>query len=103
METAAAEAKLKILYGLVKLASMIVGLIGSLLSLMALVGAVTERLWLRLGVAVIVALIVPLAIADRLIPAADPKRARGLPTDVLALVWLGSTLAVAFFGGVEHG
>jgi serine protease Do len=98
------EAKFRIIFLLVKTTSMAVGLVGTLIALMATMGLVTERLWLQLAVALIVALVVPLIIADRLIPANDPSRARGLPTDILAVVWLGCALTfTAMAGGTTRG
>jgi serine protease Do len=99
MAAPSAEAKFRIIYGLVKVLSLIVGLAGSLYLLMALVGWLTDRLWLRLGVALIVALLAPLVVADRLIPKDDPARGRGIPTDVLALTWMGMALLAAWLGG----
>ena len=99
MPPAGAESKFRIIFALVKLTSLVVGLSGSLFLLMALIGALTDRLWLRLGGAVVVALVAPLIVADRLIPADDPKRARGLPTDVIAVAWMVLTIAAALLGG----
>ncbi|MBI5532254.1 MAG: trypsin-like peptidase domain-containing protein [Deltaproteobacteria bacterium] len=100
MAAAGFEAKFRVIFVLVKAASMVVGLIGTLIGLMATTGLVTDRLWLRLTVAIIVALVVPLVIADRMLPANDPTSARGLPTDILAVVWLGCALTFTALAGM---
>lgn len=78
----------------VKIAALLIGFVGTLVSLMALVGALTPNGWARFGVALVVAIIVPAVLVDRLLPDDDPAKARGLPGDVFALSWLG--FAVAF-------
>ena len=93
------ETKFRITFLLVKTTATAIGLVGTLLSLMAVAGLVTDRLWLRLTLALIVALVVPLIIADRLLPSDDQRSARGLPTDVLAIVWLGCTVCFAALAG----
>lgn len=99
MAPAGFETKFRITFLLVKTTATAIGLVGTLLSLMAVAGLVTDRLWLRLTLALIVALVVPLIIADRLLPSDDQRSARGLPTDVLAIVWLGCTVCFAALAG----
>lgn len=101
MPPAGFETKFRITFVLVKAAAIALGLLGTLLSLMAVAGLMTDRLWLRLTLAIVVSLIVPLVIADRLLPSGDQRSARGLPTDVLAVVWLGCTLC--FVALAAHG
>lgn len=81
--------------GAVKVLAMAVGLPATLLALMACVGHFTANGWVRVIVALLVALAVPAVIADRLLPEDDPVRARGLPGDVFALTWLGFGLLFA--------
>jgi len=61
----------------------------SLVCLMATVGLVVESGWIRSIVAVLALLIVPAVIVDRLLPEDAATEAKGLPTDVFALAWLG--------------
>lgn len=75
--------------GVVKIVAMVVGFVGTLVSLMATVGALTSNGWARLGVGLVVAIVVPAVLVDRLLPEDDPTKARGLPGDILALTWLG--------------
>lgn len=78
-----------IAHGITKLIAIVVGLLLSVLCLMAVVGIFTDNGWARLLIAAIVAIVPPLAVADRLLPAGDPASAKGLASDVLALIWLG--------------
>jgi S1-C subfamily serine protease len=87
--------------GVLKAAAMGVGLVGTAIGVMAAVGALTESGLARVGAAVVVTFVLPLAIADRLLPK-DPTKGGGfgIVTDVLAVGWLGFTLA---FAGIAHG
>lgn len=68
------------------------------------VGAITTNLYVRGIVAFVIALGVPLAIADKLLPKDDPTRGKGIVTDVLALflalVPLGFTAGASVTGPV---
>lgn len=81
--------------GSVKVVALGVGFVGSLVTLMALIGTFAESGWIRFPLALLVAIGVPAVVADRLLPDDDPARARGLPGDVFALTWLGLTLVFA--------
>lgn len=82
------------LTGPIKLLAVIVGAVVSGVTLMSLVGLVTHNLWIQLGVAGFVAALVPLLLADRLLPADGTSRP-GLLSDVLATTWmLGATASV---------
>ena len=62
-------------HGLLKTAALLGGLGGTVLSLAALIGRVTANGWARGLGAVVVALVVPLLIVDRMLPEnADPAR-----------------------------
>ena len=88
---------------LVKGIALLIGFVGTTLSLMAAVGAFTENGYVRVLTALAVAFVIPLVIADRLLPD-DPKRARGLVSDVVALFWLGFALLFAgALGNVTKG
>jgi serine protease Do len=81
--------------GAVKAIALAFGLLGTLLVLMALIGSFAESGWIRFPVALVVAILVPAVLVDRLLPEDDPARARGLPGDVFALVWLGTAVLFA--------
>jgi S1-C subfamily serine protease len=80
---------------LVKGLALVLGALPMLLCLMALAGRVVESGWLRLPLALLVMLGLPALIADRLLPD-DVDAARGLPSDVFALAWLGFPALFAF-------
>jgi hypothetical protein len=75
-------------YRLLKLAAFVVGLPAAELAGMALVGGVTDNGYARVLGAAVVVVGLPLVIADRLLPAHDPTRARGLVSDVCAVTWM---------------
>jgi serine protease Do len=85
-------------FGTLKAVAILGGLPLSVLGLMAVVGLVSENVWVRLAVAAVVAIGVPLFIVDRLLPS-DGSSKKGLATDVLALIWAG--FALAFFGAAH--
>ncbi len=78
----------------VKAIALAVGFCAALLCLMASIGAFTGNGYARVLGALAIVLIVPLVIADRLLPD-DPLRAKGLTTDVLSVMWLGFGLIFA--------
>ena len=77
-----------------------VGLPATMLCVMALVGGVTDNGYARVGVAALIALGLPLFIADRLLPDHNPSAARGLVSDVLTVSWMLVAFLVA---GAAHG
>lgn len=71
-------------------------LAGGTITVLALASAValaSERVWLQFTVAVIVAIALPLAIADKLLPRAGSSRP-GLVSDVVASCWMIATAVV---------
>jgi S1-C subfamily serine protease len=88
-------------YRLLKLAALVVGLPGAMLCAMALVGAFTDNGYARVIAAGLVVIAVPLAIADRLLPAHDPTRAPGLVSDVCAVTWMLVTSAFVVGGATR--
>ncbi len=86
---------LGIVGGVVKVLALLVGLLGSLVCLMALVGRFTDNGWIRAITAIVVAIGVPALLTDRLLPDDDPGKAKGLVGDVFALTWLGVPVVVA--------
>ena len=91
---AAESSGFRLVRRLVKALAIGLGFVTTLLSLMAVVGLLTENGWIRVLVALVVALAVPAVLSDRLLPD-DVERARGLPSDVFARVWIGFPLAFA--------
>jgi serine protease Do len=88
-------AAFRAVFGLVKIAAIVVGLFASVLSLMAIVGAFTGNGWARVSIALVVAIGVPLLLVDRLLPEDNREAASGLSSDLLAVVWLGFPLVFA--------
>lgn len=90
--------------GVVKAIALLVGASTTLLCGMALLGSFVEAGWIRVIGALVVMIVVPAAITDRLLPKDDPARGRGLPTDVFALTWLAVPVLVAVvLGSMTHG
>lgn len=79
------------LWGL-KVAAILVGLPLSTVCLMAMVAILTDSLWVQLIPAVLVALVVPLLVAERVARDDRGRRREGLGTDLLAALWLGFAL-----------
>jgi S1-C subfamily serine protease len=86
-------------HGALKLAAFVIGLPAAMICGMALVGAVTGNVYARVIGAAVFVIVVPLAIADRLLPAHDPTRARGLVSDVCAVCWMLVTFVFAAAAG----
>ncbi len=92
--------KLSIARSIVKGIALIVGLVGTLITLMATVGLFVANGWARLGVALVVAVAVPAFVADRLLPSdTKDEKAKGLTSDTFALFWMGIPL---LFGVVAN-
>lgn len=69
----------------------------------AWLGVLIESPWISLGVAAVVLVLPALLLVDRLLPEDDPRKGRGIPTDVLSMLWLGlATLAFGPLGGLLH-
>jgi serine protease Do len=84
----------------VKAIALGVGFVATLLGLMALVGRFTPNGWARFGISFVLSVVIPAVITDRILPDDDPAKAKGLPGDVFALVWLG--FSAAFLVGLGH-
>ncbi|MDC0749237.1 S1C family serine protease [Polyangium mundeleinium] len=84
---------------LLKIVAIVWGFVATLISLMAVVGAMTENGYARLLIALAVTVIVPLGIADKLLPEGQTKGGASIVTDVLAIAWLG--VALAFTGAAK--
>jgi serine protease Do len=89
--------KFAIVHGVLKLVAIPCGIVLSQLCLMATVGLLTGSGWIRTLVALAVNLLVPLVIVDRLLPD-DVTKAKGMTTDVLAVLWVGFPFLFAVAG-----
>lgn len=98
--SSASPSKLGPVLLILKLIAIPLGLVATVVSLMAGVGAITTNVYVRGIVALLIALGIPLAIADKLLPKDNPTRGKGIVSDVLALfllaVPLGLTAAVRY-------
>ncbi len=83
---------MRVARGIVKGLALAVGGLLTFIALMATTGLVVQSGWIRAIVAALVMLATPAVIVDRLLPENVDARAKGLPTDVFALVWLGVAL-----------
>src|SRR5262249_7614273 len=90
---------LLVAYRALKAGAMVVGLPSTVVFLMALIGGVAENGYARVVGALIVAIVLPLLVADRMLPEHDPTRARGLVGDVCAVTWM--LLAVVLAGAAN--
>ena len=79
----------------VKCIAMLVGLPLTLLALMTLASMLTSNVWIQLGIAFAVAVVLPLLVADRLLPA-EVEKGRGIPSTVLTISWVA--IPVLVFG-----
>lgn len=73
----------------VKALAMVVGGVLTFVSLMAVVGVVSANGYVRVIVALILAIALPAVVADRLLPKNDTAKARGLVSDVFSVTLLG--------------
>jgi S1-C subfamily serine protease len=90
------------LHGAVKLVALAVGLTISVIGIIAVQGHLYEHLWVRLTLAVIALIVVPLTIADKLLPATQTEGskadAKGLVGDVTAVSWMLVAVTIVALG-----
>ena len=79
-----------------RIVAVLIGLPLSALAVGAWFALLIENAWVAFGVGSAVVILPTLLLVDRLLPADDPRKGRGIPTDVLSMVWLG--FAVLCFG-----
>ena len=89
---------MKAVRGLLKLAALVVGGVVTFVSLMALTGSFVSNGWARGGIALVIAVAVPLVIVELALRRPADKQA-GVITDLLALTYMGFSLA---FVGAAH-
>lgn len=89
-----------VLKGLVKTIAVVLGGALTLLSVMALLGRVTDNGWIRFLGGLVLTVGIPAFLVDRVLPKDDMTRVPGLASDVLAVALLGFPLV---FVGVLHG
>jgi hypothetical protein len=87
-----------VLFRVVKTSAILIGLVLSILSLMAVVGRLTHHLVAQFIVAAILVFLVPVPLV-RWVFGKNLARARGLMSDSLAVVWLGFAAAFIGWGG----
>lgn len=85
---------------LVKAVALGVGGVTSFVGLMATAGLLSESGYIRVIFAVVLMLAVPAFTADRLLPDGNEASARGLTSDVFAIIWLG--VALLFAAGLQN-
>jgi hypothetical protein len=88
-----------LVHGVVKLVAIACGFAGSTLSLMAILGGLSESFTVHVLLAIIVAALAPALVVRVLRPKDDPLIAIGLTTETYALLLLG--FAVAFVVGAH--
>jgi S1-C subfamily serine protease len=79
----------------VKTFALSVGGTSTFLGLMAVLGLAVQSGWIRVLVTILVMLVIPAVIVDRVLPENTDAKAKGLTTDVFSLAWLGSALLLA--------
>lgn len=77
-----------------RLAAMLIGLPILTIAIAAWLALGIESPGIALGVAAAVTILPTLLLADRLLPADDPRKGGGIATDAIALVWLGGAVLV---------
>lgn len=90
---------LGVLAWVVKGVAIVVGFVGTVVGLSSLIGIFTANGWARALGALVVAIGVPLFVADRLLPDDPNKAGAGVVTDTLALGWFGFLFV---FAGALH-
>ena len=88
---------IRLLSGALKLSGVLIGFPITIIVLTAIAGTWIDSFWLRFGGALVVTIALPFVIVEWILPV-DPRRARGVTTDVLAVLWLGVAVASAGFG-----
>src|SRR5690242_8268973 len=76
-------------HGLVKLVAIVVGFAATTLSVMAILGTITESFPVQAGLAIVLTVGVPALVTRVLTPKDDPLIAIGLTTETYALLLLG--------------
>ncbi len=73
---------------------MLIGLPILTIAIAAWLAMMIESPWVALGVAAAITVLPTLLLADRLLPADDPRKGAGIATDALSVVWLGGAVLV---------
>lgn len=79
----------RITFYIIKFIAISSGIVLSLVCAMSMVGALFESGWLRFFLALLLILVPPLFLTDRLLPEDPSSSAPGLVSDVLSLFWVG--------------
>ncbi|HSK04146.1 MAG TPA: trypsin-like peptidase domain-containing protein [Kofleriaceae bacterium] len=91
---------MKLARGILKVLALVGGAFITVVSLMAVAGSFVDNGWARAGIAIVVALGVPLFLVERILARLPADQMRGVPTDVLSLIYVAFALV---FVGVAHG
>ncbi|PRQ07520.1 S1C family serine protease [Enhygromyxa salina] len=104
-QSAPARTGLRLLHGVIAFAGIGIGLPLATVGGMSVMGLATDNLWVRLLVPLVVLAVVPLVIADRLLPNdPDKQRRPGLVRDVISGTWAATALIfVAAAGSLTAG
>jgi serine protease Do len=95
---------LSVIGGGVKVVALAVGAVTTFVCGLSLAGSFVENGWLRGGISLVVMLLLPALLADRLLPKDDPARGQGIPGDVFALCWMAAPVLVAVvLGSLTRG
>ncbi|HWO21652.1 MAG TPA: trypsin-like peptidase domain-containing protein [Kofleriaceae bacterium] len=86
--------------GILKVLALVVGAFITVVSLMAIAGLFIDTGWVRAAIALVVTLVLPLFLVERVLARVEPDRMAGVTTDVLAFVYMAFALV---FVGVAHG
>jgi len=89
----------KLVGGLLKIIALVGGACVTVVSLMSIIGNYTDNGWARGGIALLVAVIVPLIFAEGALAKVAPNKVKGVTSDILAVSYLGFALA---FVGIAH-
>jgi serine protease Do len=92
--------QMKLARGILKVLALVGGAFITVVSLMAVAGIFVDNGWARAGIAIVVALGVPLFLVERILARLPADQMRGVPTDVLSLIYVAFALV---FVGVAHG
>jgi serine protease Do len=86
--------------GILKVLALVVGAFITVVSLMAIVGLYIDIGWVRAAIALVVTLVLPLFLVERVLARLEPDQMKGVASDVLAVVYMAFAIV---FVGIAHG
>lgn len=90
------KSRFRLLYPLSKVVAVLIGGPLTVLAIMVALGLLFEHGWVRLAIAVVVAIATPLVIAERVLPKDDPLKGRGVPSEITSVFF--ALVPLLFFG-----